>query len=46
MIGTTIVRPGNGVALPMMPEYIWNENGQEKQHCERNAAKWYLTDAP
>ncbi|MDR3123406.1 MAG: hypothetical protein LBU16_06460 [Treponema sp.] len=39
MLGTAIVRPGSNVVLPLMPEYIRNEDGNEKQDCERNAAK-------
>jgi hypothetical protein len=44
MIGTAIVRPGSGVVLPLMPEYIRNGDGQEKRDCERNAAKRYLAE--
>ncbi|MDR1428779.1 MAG: hypothetical protein LBI85_00690 [Spirochaetaceae bacterium] len=44
MIGTAVVRPGSTVVLPLMPEYIRNEDGQEKQDCERNAAKRYLEE--
>jgi hypothetical protein len=42
MIGTALVKPGSTVVLPLMPEYIRNEDGQEKQDCERTAAKRYL----
>jgi hypothetical protein len=34
-----VVKPGGGVVLPLMPEMIRNGGGQEKQDCERNAAK-------
>jgi hypothetical protein len=44
MIGTAIVKPGSSVVLPLMPEYIRNEDGTEKQDCERNAAKRYLLE--
>jgi hypothetical protein len=44
MLGTAIMRPGSGVVLPLMPEYIRNEDGSEKQDCERNAAKRYLEE--
>jgi hypothetical protein len=37
-----IVRPDCPVVLPLMPELIRNEDGQEKQDCERNAAKRLL----
>ena len=39
MRGTAIVRPGTSVVLPLMPEYIRNEDGNEKQDGERNAAE-------
>jgi hypothetical protein len=42
MVAATIVRPGSGVVLPMMPEFIRNEDGGEKQDCERNGAKRWL----
>jgi hypothetical protein len=42
MIGTALVKPGSTVVLPLMPEYIRNEDGQEKQDCERTATKRYL----
>ncbi|MDR3114846.1 MAG: hypothetical protein LBU25_04940 [Treponema sp.] len=44
MLGTAIVRTGSNVVLPLMPEYIRNEDGSEKQDCERNAAKRYLEE--
>jgi hypothetical protein len=42
MMAATVVKPGSGVVLPLMPEFIRNEDGSEKQDCERNAAKRYL----
>jgi hypothetical protein len=36
---TALVKPGSTVVLPLMPEYVRNEDGQEKQDCEQNAAK-------
>jgi hypothetical protein len=44
MPGAAIVRPGSGAVLPLMPEYIRNEDGSEKQDCERKAAKRYLEE--
>jgi hypothetical protein len=44
MLGTAIVRPGSNGVLPLMPEYIRNEDGSERQDCERNAAKRYLEE--
>ncbi|MDR3115643.1 MAG: hypothetical protein LBU25_09000 [Treponema sp.] len=44
MLGTTIVRPGSNVVLPLMPEYIRNEDRNEKQDCEGNAAKRYFEE--
>jgi hypothetical protein len=37
-----IVKPGSGEILPLMPEFIRNEDGHVKQDCERNAAKRWL----
>jgi len=42
MMEAVIVKPGSNVVLPLMPEMIRNEDGQEKQDCERNAAKRWL----
>jgi hypothetical protein len=41
----TAVRPGKPVVvLPFIPEFVRNEDGSEKQDCERNAAKrWVKT---
>jgi hypothetical protein len=39
IVGATLVKPGDSVALPVMPEMIRDEDGAEKQDCERNAAK-------
>jgi hypothetical protein len=30
---------GESVVLPLLPEFMRNEDGAEKQDCERNAAK-------
>jgi hypothetical protein len=38
-----IVKPGKPVVvLPLIPEFVRNEDGKEKQDCERNAAKRWL----
>ena len=38
-----IVRPGNTAVLPVAPEMISNTDGAEKQDCELNAAKRWLS---
>jgi hypothetical protein len=42
MIAAALVKPGHQTVLPLEPEFIRNEDGQEKQDCERNAAKRWL----
>jgi hypothetical protein len=38
-----VVKPGKPVAaLPLIPEFVRNEDGQNKQDCERNAAKRWI----
>jgi hypothetical protein len=34
-----IVRPGSNIVIPLMPEFITNVDGNEKQDCERGAGK-------
>ena len=43
MLAATIVAPGHNMAVPLMPEFIAKQDGAEKQDCERNAAKRWLT---
>jgi hypothetical protein len=43
MLAATIVAPGHNMAVPLMPEFISKQDGAEKQDCERNAAKRWLT---
>ena len=43
MLAATIVAPGHNMAVPLMPEFITKQDGAEKQDCERNAAKRWLT---
>jgi hypothetical protein len=42
MVAAALVKPGGKVVLPLMPEMIRNEDGQEKQDCERKASKRLL----
>jgi hypothetical protein len=42
MLASAIVKPTGAVVLPLEPEFVRNEDGKEKQDCERNAAKRYL----
>ena len=42
MTAAAIVKPGSNVVLPLMPEFIRNEDGYVKQDCERNAVKRWL----
>lgn len=42
-LGASIVAPGHKQVLPLPPEYIVPQDGAEKQDCERNAAKRWLT---
>ena len=41
-VAGAIVRPGSTTVLPVSPEMITNQDGSEKQDCERNAAKRWL----
>ena len=42
-LGATLVAPGHKQVLPLPPEFIVPRDGAEKQDCERNAAKRWLT---
>jgi hypothetical protein len=42
-LGASIVAPGHQHVLPLPPEFIVPQDGAEKQDCERNAAKRWLT---
>jgi hypothetical protein len=42
MLSASIVAHGHNMAMPLMPEFIANDDGTEKQDCERNAAKRWL----
>ena len=43
MLAAMIVAPGHTMVLPLMPEFITPQDGAEKQDCERNAAKRWLS---
>jgi len=43
MLAAMIVAPGHTMVLPLMPEFIAPQDGAEKQDCERNAAKRWLS---
>jgi hypothetical protein len=42
MVAFAVVKHDSGVVLPLAPEFIRNEDGEEKQDCERNAFKRYI----
>jgi hypothetical protein len=42
-LGATLVAPGHHQVLPLPPEFIAPQDGAEKQDCERNAAKRWLS---
>jgi hypothetical protein len=42
-LGASIAAPGQKQVLPLPPEYIVPQDGAEKQDCERNAVKRWLT---
>ena len=42
VIAAVMVKPKEETVLPLNPEFIRNEDGSEKQDCERNAAKRWL----
>ncbi|MDR0909981.1 MAG: hypothetical protein LBM77_09480, partial [Spirochaetaceae bacterium] len=42
MLAFTIVKHDKSVVLPLVPEFIRNEDGMDKQDCERNGFKRYF----
>jgi hypothetical protein len=42
VLAFTVVKYEKSVVLPLAPEFIRNEDGAEKQDCERNAFKRYF----
>lgn len=43
MLGACIVHPDKTNVIPLCPEIIQNGDGSEKNDCERNAAKRFIT---
>jgi len=42
MIAAALVKPGFQTVVPLVPEFIRNEDGMQKQDCEREAVKRWL----
>jgi len=42
-LGATVVAPGHAQVVPLAPEFITPQDGNEKQDCERAAAKRWLS---
>lgn len=43
MLGAALIHPDKREVIPLMPEPIIKQDGTEKNDCERNAAKRFLT---
>ena len=43
MLAATLVAPGHSMVVPLMPKLIATQDGAEKQDCECNAARRWLT---
>jgi hypothetical protein len=43
MLGAAIIHPDCRAVIPLMPEPIVQQDGTEKNDCERNAAKRFIT---
>src|SRR5499426_3021391 len=43
MLGAALIHPDKRVVIPLMPEPIVKQDGTEKNDCERNAAKRFVT---
>lgn len=43
MLGAAIVHPEQRAVIPLMPEPIVKQDGTDKNDCERNAAKRFIT---
>jgi hypothetical protein len=42
LLAATVVAPGHTSVIPLFPEFIASQDGDEKQDCERNAVKrWH-----
>ena len=42
MLAANLVAPGQGLTLPLPPEFVTPRDGTDKQDCERQAAKRWL----
>ncbi len=42
-LGASLVAPGHAQVLPLAPKFLTPQDGAEKQDCERNAAKRWLS---
>lgn len=46
LLAPVLVAPGNEQVITLEPEFIWPQDGSEKQDCEQNALKrWILRNA-
>jgi hypothetical protein len=43
MLGAALIHPDKREVMPLMPEPIIKQDGTEKNDCERNAAKRFIT---
>jgi Transposase DDE domain len=43
MLGAALIHPDKREVIPLMPEPIIKQDGSEKNDCERNAAKRFIT---
>jgi hypothetical protein len=43
MLGAALIHPDKRAVIPLMPEPIVKQDGSEKNDCERNAAKRFIT---
>ena len=43
MLGAALIHPAKRAVIPLMPEPIIKRDGTEKNDCERNAAKRFIT---
>jgi len=44
MPGASVIRPDRKEVIPLCPEPIKKQDGEDKNDCERNAAKRWLRD--
>src|SRR5438132_13845957 len=43
LLGAALIHPDRREVIPLMPEAIIKHDGSEKNDCERNAAKRFIT---